>query len=309
MWTMWIWLVCSCWGLCGPCLMRLLAKHTQTSQRMWRKTSALPPNRPRSHVKPDWVRKEIIRINALMPDSGCRGIALVFNRRFAAHRNMALRMTVGKTFVADVIRRHQYNITAWRRDIKHRIPPGMNNNAVWAIDMTGKTDATGHTHMILGLIDHGSRALLALAALPNKTTWMLLGHLCLTIAKHGKPRALRSDNEAVFTSRLMRAALACFGIRQQLTTPGCPWQNGRIERLFLTLKQKLNHLEVSGRDALNIALGQFCFYYNAVRPHQHLNGRTPAEAWSGLQNFKMAVKQEHGFEAWGGLLCGFYLRR
>jgi transposase InsO family protein len=260
-------------------------------------------------IKPDWVRKEIVRLKALMPDAGCRSIALVFNRRYAAHGHIHQRMTVGKTFVADVIKRHQYEITVLRRSIKHHVPPSMANNTVWAIDMTGKTDTTGQTHMILGLIDHGSRALLTLAALPNKTSWMLLGHLCLAIAKYGKPRALRSDNEAAFTSRLMRAALTCFGIRQQLTTPGCPWQNGRMERLFLTLKQKLNHVEVSSRDALNIALGQFCFYYNAVRPHQHLQGRTPAEAWAGLQSCKVAVTQAHWFEAWGGLLCGFYLRR
>ena len=108
----------------------------------------------------------------------------------------------------------------------------------------------GETANIFGLVDHGNRALLSLVAAPNKCSWTLLGHLFLAIGKCGKPRAVRTDNEACFTSRLFRAALLLIGIRQQHFDPGCPWQNGRIERLFGTLKQKLDCLEVVSLDAL-----------------------------------------------------------
>lgn len=108
------------------------------------------------------------------------------------------------------------------------------------MDLTGKTDAAGNLHMIFGLIDHGSRVLLRLAALPNKSSWILLGNLFLAIGKYGKPCMVRTDNEACFTSRLFRTVLWLVGIRQQCSDPGCPWQNGRIERLFGTLKQKLD---------------------------------------------------------------------
>lgn len=43
--------------------------------------------------KPAWVRKEIIRLKALMPEAGCRRIAYAFNRRFAQSKLM----TVSKT--------------------------------------------------------------------------------------------------------------------------------------------------------------------------------------------------------------------
>lgn len=56
-----------------------------------------------SPPKPPWVRREILRLKALMPDAGCRRIAATFNRRFAGPRQM----TVGKTFVNEVIRDHQ----------------------------------------------------------------------------------------------------------------------------------------------------------------------------------------------------------
>jgi transposase InsO family protein len=78
----------------------------------------------------------------------------------------------------------------------------------------------------------------------------LLGHLCLAIAAHGKPRALRTDNAPVFHSEVFCRALRWMGIRQQFTKPGCPWMNGRIERLFGTLKKMLKSLAFRDEQAL-----------------------------------------------------------
>ncbi len=72
----------------------------------------------------------------------------------------------------------------------------MPRNLVWAIDLTGKQDAQGNIHSLFGLLDHGSRSLLTLAALPDKTSWTLLGHLFLAIGQYDRPRAVRTDNEA-----------------------------------------------------------------------------------------------------------------
>jgi len=259
----------------------------------------------RTQAKPAWVMREVIRLKALMPNAGCRSIANIFNRRFTASR----RMRVGKSFVADTIRRHRYEIEILRRKIKHRVPRALPRNLIWGLDLTGKTDEMGKLHMIFGLIDHGSRALLGLMALPNKCSWTLLGHLFLAIGKYGRPRAIRTDNEACFTSRLFRTVLFLLGIRHQRSDPGCPWQNGRIERLFGTLKGKMNWLEVATFEALDLALGEFRFWYNHVRPHQHLGGATPAEAWMGVNPFAAKIKNEYWFEAWDGLLQGYYLRR
>lgn len=259
----------------------------------------------RSRPKPPWVKREIIRLKALMPQSGCRTLADTFNRRFAATRQM----TVGKTYVSDTIREHQYEIQILRRKIKHAKPRPVPRNLVWALDLTGKTDAQGAIHSLLGLIDHGSRACFALAALRDKATLTLLRILLDAIEHFGKPRILRTDNEAMFTSWLFRFILFSLGIRHQRTDPGCPWQNGRIERFFGTLKGKLNQIEVASLDALSGALSEFEFWYNHVRPHQNLNGRTPAEVWARIDVFNGVPPREYWFEAWEGLLTGFYLRR
>ena len=268
-----------------------------------RKKAAAAPCKSRQKLA--WVVHEIIRLKALMSGVGCRTIAHVFNRRYAVSHQM----TVGRTFVADTLRRHRYEIEVVRREIKHRVPPALPRNFTWAMDLTGKGDAMGNMHMIFGLIDHGSRALLSLAALPNKCSWTLLGHLFLAIGKYGKPCSIRTDNEACFTSRLFCTVLMLAGIRHQRSELHCPWQNGRIERLFGTLKQKLNQWEVAGFAALNVSLGEFRFFYNFVRPHQNLGGSTPAEAWSGVNPFVAKIKSEYGFEVWDGLLQGYYLRR
>ena len=129
------------------------------------------------------------------------------------------------------------------------------------------------------------------------------------IQRYGKPRIVRTDNEAVFTSQVFRFALFLLGIRHQRTDPGCPWQNGRVERFFGTLKEKLDQLAVDSFEALNLALGEFKFFYHHVRPHQNLNGGTPAEAWAGVDPFADGFRKEYWFEAWDGLLRGYYLRR
>ncbi|MGV8933630.1 MAG: transposase [Gallionellaceae bacterium] len=290
------------------CLWLIFLWHQDTHRR------ALPYGRQRLHLpimvhrsqrKPPWVKQELIRLKALMPVAGCRTLTDIFNRRFAVSR----RMTVGKSFVSDVICKHLYEIQILRKKIKHAKPKQVPVNLVWAMDLTGKTDTQGALHMLLGIVDHGSRALLCLQALPNKSSWTLLGHLFLAIGKYGKPRFVRTDNESVFCSRLFRGMLALLGIRHQRTDPGCPWQNGRIERFFGILKHKLDQWSVASVEELGNALVQFRFFYNHVRTHQNLSGRTPAEAWSRVDIFTDKPKTEYWFEACGGLLQGFYLHR
>jgi putative transposase len=243
-------------------------------------------------------------MKALMPQAGCRSLAGSFNRRFA-HQGMR----VGKSYVNDTLRKHKYEIRALRKRLKHRRPRAMPLNRVWAMDLTGKQDTGGRVHNILGLVEHGSRANLCLAALQDKASIALLRCLLDAVEKYGRPRFLRTDNEAVFTSRLFRVGLWLLGIRHQRTDKGCPWMNGRVERFFGTLKAKLDQWEVGSLKQLNNALVPFRFWYNhGRRPHQHLDGRTPAEVWAGKDVYTVRPKTETWFEAWDGLLAGFYLR-
>jgi transposase InsO family protein len=116
---------------------------------------------------------------------------------------------------------------------------------------------------------------------------------------------LRSDNDSAFRSWLFRCACWLLGIRHRRTTPHCPWENGRIERLFLTLKQKIEPwFQAAGlSESLAYDLALFRAWYNHARPHQHLDGRTPAMAWAGLEH--PATRRLRFFSAWGGRLSGY----
>lgn len=280
----------------------------QPHRRYWHVTAAVNEETIkiyRSRAKPEWVKHEVLHLKALMPHTGCRTLADIFNRRFADSR----KMTVGKTYVADTLRKYHYEVALLRRKIQNAKPKAVPKNLIWAMDLTGKATLDGKTSMILAILEHGSRAVLALEAVRSKSSWVMVSNLVTAIRRYGKPGIIRTDNEAIFTSRVFGLALFLLGIRQQTTDLHCPWQNGRVERFFGTLKDKLNQLAVSSFDALNIALGEYRFFYNHVRPHQNMGGATPAEAWAGVNPYRTKFKQEYWFEAWDGLLQGYYLRR
>lgn len=253
--------------------------------------------------KPAWVSDEVLKMKALMPDSGCRAIASAFNRRFQKVKGE----TVSKSYVHQLLRRHAYEIQILRKSLKKRSPRPVPKNLIWGMDLTGKVDTNRRTHTILGLLDHGSRGALVISAIRDKASLTLLEYLIRGIRQYGKPAILRTDNEPVFTSRLFFFGLWLLGIRHQTIDRGCPWQNGRVERLFGTLKGKLDQWEVDDREQLNRALGEFRFWYNHVRPHQNLEGRTPAEVWQGKDVYARGHKAEYYYSAWDGLLTGYYL--
>lgn len=61
----------------------------------------------------------------------------------------------------------------------------------------------------------------------TKHLFTLLRVLCDAVEHYGKPRDIRTDNEAVFTSRLFRFGLWLLGIQHQRTEKYCPWMTCR----------------------------------------------------------------------------------
>jgi len=174
----------------------------------------------------------------------------------------------------------------------------MPKNLIWGLDLTFVDQQP-----ILGLIDHGTRACLSLTALRTKATIDILRAVLGAIEQFGKPKAIRTDNESMFTSRLFRLTLWLLGIRHQRTAPHPPWQNGRIERFFGTLKERLGRL-----DSVTVQLPEnlhlLRIWYNHIRFHDNLDGRTPAQAWSGKS--PKPGKEPLFFREWDGVLTGFY---
>ena len=122
----------------------------KTTSQGWRKPTDSGPSSPRrNNRKPEWVVDEVIRLKAYLPKCGYGTLVFTFNRLHGISRQM----TVSKSYVGYTVRNHRLAIVHLRREIKHRKPSVVARNAVWGIDMTGKTDAAGRLHMIFGILD------------------------------------------------------------------------------------------------------------------------------------------------------------
>ena len=252
--------------------------------------------------KPPWVRHEVVRLKALMPEAGCRWIAHTFNRLHQGRRSM----TVGKTFVANVLRDRSEEVLHIRREIKHHEPRPLPRNVIWALDWTWVPGIGGDSKPVFGVLDHGSRACLELCPVKSRRAVTLLRQLLELFERFGTPRVLRTDNEPAVRSLLFRAVLRLLGIRHQRSEPFAPWQNGRIERLFRTVKEVIRLRDaMTGSQAVSAHdLARIRGWYNHLRPHQHLGGRTPAEAWSGREPDRR--RPARWISGWDGLLSGCY---
>jgi transposase InsO family protein len=161
----------------------------------------------------------------------------------------------------------------------------MPRNRIWGCDLLVKTDRQGQPHLALAILDHASRACLRLQRLSDKSSWTLVQELVHAVKCYGRPTFLRTDNDAVLVSRLFRLGLWLLGIRQQRIQPGCPWQNGRVERFIGTVKRELAAASIADEREMTRTLQEIRTWYNHERPHDHLQGRTPAEVWAGIDVF------------------------
>ena len=278
--TRWLTQLCAIWRRIWQWLIRWLHRRAH-AQRWTHRVVPVTLHRVFAQPKPQWVKNDIIWLKVLMPEAGCRTIAHHFNRRWTYRRQM----TVSKTYVADTCRTHQYRILHARRQLKHCVPRPIPRNHIWGCDLLVKTDRQGQPHLALAILDHASRACLQLQQLTDKSSWTLVQELVQAVKRYGRPQFLRTDNEAVLVSRFFRLGLWLLGIRQQRIEPGCPWQNGRVERFIGTVKRELAAESIADERELTRTLREIRTWYNHDRPHDHLQGRTPGEVWAGIDVF------------------------
>jgi len=169
-------------------------------------------------------------------------------------------------------------------------------NAVWCIDFKGWFLTGDGSHCEpLTLSDAYSRYLLRCQPLGRTDSEHVWPVLDAAFREFGLPLRLRSDNGPPFASTgaggLSRLAVKVIkaGVRPERIAPGKPQQNGRLERLHLTL---LGDTANPPARSLREQLARFRTFqrvYNDERPHAALGNTTPAEhyrlsarRWDGI---------------------------
>lgn len=156
-------------------------------------------------------------------------------------------------------------------------------NELWGIDFKGQFPVgDGRYCYPLTLSDHFSRYLLLCEALENVRASGARAVLEECFREYGLPVAIRSDNGSPFASsgRLHVTTLGVWllrlGIALERIKPGHPEQNGRHERMHLTLKQEATRPAAANLLQQQERFDAFRERFNRERPHEALAMKTPA---------------------------------
>lgn len=120
----------------------------------------------------------------------------------------------------------------------------------------------------------------------ESTTGFLRRALAWYAARGIRVERVMTDNGSPYRSRLFGAELGSRAIRHLRTRPYTPKTNGKAERFIQTLMREWAYgLTYPTSARRNADLTRWLDWFNAMRPHSALNGRSPAEAVNDLVRF------------------------
>ena len=165
---------------------------------------------------------------------------------------------------------------------------GNTPNDLWCVDYKGEFRLGNKAYCYpLTVSDHASRYLLLCEALESTREDLAFMAFERLFHERGLPAAIRSDNgvpfasaNALFNLSKLSVWWLRLGIEIERIKPGRPQQNGRHERMHLTLKK-----EATRPPGMNVLQQQakfdtFVQEFNTERPHQALAMKYPAELYS-----------------------------
>jgi len=251
---------------------------------------------------------EIIAERQKYPTYGARKIRLRLQRS-QPQRRWPAASSIGELLKREGLvhpRQKRRKTPPYSQPLAHATAP----NQVWSVDFKGWFHCgDGERCDPLTVSDAFSRYLLRCRATDKSDGVHVRAVMEAVFREYGLPEAIRTDNGAPFASRapggLSRLSMwwLRLGIRQERIEPGRPQQNGRHERLHRTLKQETAQPPAANRRKQQEAFVRFEQSYNHERPHEALEGKTPADLYTGSANKYPARLPELEYPA------GVHLRR
>jgi putative transposase len=182
--------------------------------------------------------------------------------------------------------------------------PAQQPNELWCADYKGEFMLADKRYCYpLTITDFASRYLLSCDALSSTQERYAFTVFERVFKDFGLPRAIRTDNGVPFSSPNAMFGLSKLsvwwlrlGIDIERIKPGRPQQNGRHERMHLTLKKEAtkpaakNFLQQQGK------FDRFIEEFNQERPHEAIGMKYPAEIYTpSLKPYKGLSDLEYPF--------------
>jgi putative transposase len=248
---------------------------TDRSRRPYRQANQLPMQ----------IEKLIVRLKKDKPAWGAPKIRERLRRHYPDVRTPAI------STVHAVLDRHGLVKPRRRRRYKAQgtaLSKANRPNELWCADYKGEFMLADRRYCYpLTISDFSSRYLLACDALSTTKEKYAFVVFERVFKEFGLPRAIRTDNGVPFASPHSLFGLSRLsvwwlrlGIQIERIRPGHPEQNGRHERMHLTLKKEATQPAAQNFLQQQEKFDAFLSEYNQERPHQALGMRFPAELYA-----------------------------
>jgi putative transposase len=251
-----------------------VAAFTDRSRRPYRQANRLPPQ----------LEATIVRLKREYPGWGAPKIREKLRRQSAAPQLPAI------STVHAVLDRH--GLVKRRKQRRHHatgtvLSRPTEPNALWCADYKGEFMLGDRRYCYpLTITDFASRYLLSCEALATTAEKFAFTVFERTFKEFGLPQAIRTDNGVPFASAHALYGLSKLavwwlrlGIDIERIQPGHPQQNGRHERMHLTLKREATKPAAPNVLQQQARFDTFVAQYNRDRPHQALDMKVPADVY------------------------------
>lgn len=234
---------------------------------------------------PFQIEKLIVRLKQEKPTWGAPKIRERLRRRYPEVHLPAISTVHAVLDRHDLVKRRSRH----RRELREGTPlcQAQQPNELWCADYKGEFMLADRRYCYpLTVTDFTSRYLIACEALSTTKEAYAFTVFERLFKEFGLPKAIRTDNgvpfaspNALFNLSKLSVWWLRLGIEIERIKPGCPQQNGRHERMHLTLK--LETTKPAGANFLQqqAKFDAFIDSYNTERPHQALDMRSPAQLY------------------------------
>ncbi len=231
---------------------------------------------------------ELIRLRLAHPSWGGKKLLVLYAR---AHPNLPLlslssvNRIIDKAGLLKKKRIHHASITSDCPRLNQALEVHEPND-VWCIDFKGWWRSNGEICEPFTVRDKHSRKVLCVRLMTSKRAEDVRPVMTELFRKYGLPKAIHSDNGPPFAANngiLGLTALSVWwitlGILPERSLPGCPGQNGSLERMHADIAREIEGKIPGGIAANQAALDAWVEEYNSVRPNEAIGMKTPDEVY------------------------------